>query len=419
MTARPVPCLVAAEPAGTSRPMPRADVNEMDQIMPVDADSFEELSATLERFVRERLIPREREIAGLSETPPDLLAEMAELGLFALTFPEEFGGLALDPVQEVAVGVILGRTTPAMRNLISIHNGVAGQALVNAGTPEQKAKWLPRMTSGEVIAAFALTEPEVGSDAKSVKSRARKVEGGWRITGTKRFISNATFAGLFTVVARTDAGGRDVISAFLVPADTPGLSVGKPEHKMGQHGAPIADLILDDCFVPDEALLGAKEGTGLKTALGALDRGRLFIAACCAGLAYRIIEDAADYAVSRVQFGVPIAEHQLIQAMIADSQTEAYAAHAMVEKAARKAMTGAPIGVEASMCKLYATEMVGRVADRGVQIHGGSGYISDYMIEQIYRDVRVLRIYEGTTQIQQLIIAKNVLARRAAGDALG
>ena len=387
--------------------------------MTVDAESFKELCRVLDRFVRERLVPREREIASLRETPPDLIEEMASLGLFALSFPQEFDGLGLDPVQEVEIGVILGRTTPAMRNLISIHNGAAGQALVQAGTPAQKEHWLPQMTSGKVIAAFALTEPDVGSDAKSIKSRAEKVDGGWRIDARKRFISNSTIAGLFTVVARTQAQGHDQISAFLVPADTPGLSLGKPEHKMGQHGAPIADLILEDCFVPDDALLGGREGLGLKAALGALDRGRLFIAACCAGLAYRIIEEAADYAQGREQFGKPISEHQLIQAMIADSQTEAFAAHSMVEKAARKALDGGQIGMEASMCKLHATEMLGRVADRGVQIHGGNGYISDYMIEQIYRDVRVLRIYEGTSQIQQLIIARNVLARRAAGETLG
>lgn len=380
--------------------------------MPVDQESFSAFCDTLDRYVRERLVPREKEIAQLEETPPELIAEMAEMGLFALTFPEEFGGLGLDALQEVQVGLILGRTTPAMRNLISIHNGVAGQAIVKTGTPEQKKRYLPKMTAGETLAAFALTEPDVGSDARSVKTQAVKVDGGWKINGTKRFISNSTFAGLFTVVARTNTDGEDKISAILVERGTPGLSVGKPEKKMGQQGAPVADLILEDCFVPDWALLGGEEGLGLKAALGALDRGRLFIAACCAGLGYRVIEDAADYALQRKQFGKPIADHQLIQAMLAESQTECFAAQAMVESAARRAMSGASISMQASMCKLHATEMLGRVADRAVQIHGGNGYISDYMIEQIYRDVRVLRIYEGTSQIQQLIIARNVLARR-------
>jgi acyl-CoA dehydrogenase len=387
--------------------------------MTVDAETFSLLRDAVSRFVRDRLIPREREIAGLERPPENLLAEVRDLGLFGLTYPEEYGGLGVDAVQEVEIGFELGRASPAMRNFISIHNGVAGQCLLRAGTPEQKARFMPRLASGEIIAAFALTEPDVGSDAKSVKTHAGRKGTGWVLNGRKRFISNASFAGLFTVFARTPTeDGKSAISAFLVEAGTKGMLIGRPEHKMGQHGAPISDVVFDDCYVENDALLGGKPGIGLAAAMKGLDRGRLFIAACCVGLAYRLIEDATDYANERVQFGVPIARHQLVQALLADSLTETFAARGMVEAAARKAVRGETISCEASMCKLFATEMVGRVADRAVQVHGGNGYIADYMVEQLYRDVRVLRIYEGTSQIQQVIIAKDLIARRLSRQQL-
>ncbi|XSC47480.1 acyl-CoA dehydrogenase family protein [Bradyrhizobium sp. RDT10] len=215
-------------------------------------------------------------------------------------------------------------------------------------------------------------------------------------------------------MVKTPGAARE-ITGFLVEAGTPGMTVGRPEQKMGQHGAPICDVVFDDCFVSNDAILGGKPGTGFSAAMAGLDRGRLFIAALCVGLAYRIVEDAADYALQRNQFGQPIAKFQLIQALLADSLTETYGAEGMVRNAARKADLGETITCDASMCKLYATEMVGRVADRALQVHGGNGYMADYMIEQIYRDVRVLRIYEGSTQIQQLIIAKQLFDRRDRG----
>jgi acyl-CoA dehydrogenase len=383
------------------------------ELMPIDADTFVLFRHAVERYVRERLIPREREIAQLEAPPQDLLDEVRDLGLFGLCYPESYGGLGLDPVQEVEIAFELGRASPAMRNFISIHhNGVAGQCLSRAGTPAQKDRFMPRLASGEMIAAFALTEPDSGSDARSIKTRAERTGQGWVLNGQKRFISNASFAGLFTVFAQVREGsGKPSISGFLVEAGTKGMSFGNPERKMGQHGAPISDVIFEDCYVADDALLGGKPGIGLDAAMKGLDRGRLFIAACCVGLAYRLIENATDYANGRVQFGVPIARHQLIQALLADSLTEAYAARGMVENAARKAVRGEPISCEASMCKLFATEMVGRVADRAVQVHGGNGYIADYMVEQLYRDVRVLRIYEGTSQIQQVVIARETMKR--------
>jgi len=387
--------------------------------MSIDSETFSLLRETVARFVLERLIPREREVAGLDQPPQDLLNEVRDLGLFGLTYPEEYGGLGLDALQEVQIGFELGRASPAMRNFISIHNGVAGQCLRNAGTSEQKERYMHRLASGEIIAAFALTEPDVGSDARAVKTVAQRSDRGWKINGRKRFISNATFAGLFTVFARTtDEDGKSSLSAFLVEPGTPGMEIGKSERKMGQHGAPICDLIFEDCHVEADALLGGKTSVGLEAAMRGLDRGRLFIAACCVGLAYRLIEDATDYANQRQQFGVPISQHQLVQALLADSLTEAFAARGMIENAARKALQGDKISCEASMCKLFATEMVGRVADRAVQVHGGNGYIADYMVEQLYRDVRVLRIYEGTSQIQQIIIAKDLTRRRARGERL-
>ncbi|MBR1252294.1 acyl-CoA dehydrogenase family protein [Bradyrhizobium sp. AUGA SZCCT0240] len=387
--------------------------------MTIDAETFSLLRDAVARFVSERLIPREREIANLDQPPRDLLDEVRDIGLFGLTYPQEYGGLGLDALQEVQIGFELGRASPAMRNFISIHNGVAGQCLRHAGTPNQKARYMSRLASGEIIAAFALTEPDVGSDAKAVKTVAKRSGDGWKITGAKRFISNAPFAGLFTVFARTtDEAGNTALSAFLVEPGTKGMTVGKSERKMGQHGAPICDLVFDECYVESDAILGGKPGVGLDAAMKGLDRGRLFIAACCVGLAYRLIEDATDYANGRQQFGVPISRHQLVQAMLADSLTETFAARGMVESAARKALEGERITCEASMCKLFATEMVGRVADRAVQVHGGNGYIADYMVEQLYRDVRVLRIYEGTSQIQQIIIAKDLTTRRAKGERL-
>lgn len=380
-----------------------------------DAGDFALILESIARFTRERLIPSEREVAAGDGPPQHLIAEMRALGLFGLTFPVEYGGLGLNPVQYAEVGLELGRVAPAIRNLVSIHNGVASLGIVQAGTCAQKARYLRRLASGELIGAFALTEPDSGSDAASIRTTATRTKRGWVLNGTKRFISNAPIAGLFTVIAR--ASGEGGISAFLVEPGTQGLFVGKPEMKMGQHGSPIAEVIFDQCEIGEDALLGPAGG-GFTIAMQSIDLGRLFIAACCAGLAYRLVEDATQYAMARVQFGKPIAQHQLIQAMLADSLTEAYATKAMVRAAASKLNEEAGIQAEASMCKMYATEMVCRVADRCVQIHGGNGYIRDYMVEQIYRDVRVLRIYEGTTQIQQLLIAKNLLRRVAAQSAL-
>ena len=343
--------------------------------------------------------------------PADIVREMRELGLFGLSIAEDYGGLGLTMLEETKVAIELGRTTPAFRSTFGTNVGIGSQGLVMAGTPEQKAHWLPRIASGEVVTSFALTEPDVGSDSGSVKTRAVRDGDVWRLSGTKRYITNADRADLFTVMARTgeEAGGRGV-SAFLVPRDLPGVTIGEPEKKMGQKGAKVADVIFADTPVPAANMLGAA-GEGFKIAMRVLDRGRLHISAVCVGVAERLIADCVAYASERTQFGKPIAEHQLIQGMIADSKTEALAARALVLETAAAKDAGDDVVMESAAAKYFASEMVGRVADRAVQIFGGAGYIADYGIERLYRDVRLFRIYEGTSQIQQLIIARETIKR--------
>ena len=379
--------------------------------MALDAETFDQLIETVRRFVRERLRPLEGEVEAADEIPPAIVQEMRELGLFGLSIAEKFGGLGLTMLEECRVAIELGHTTPAFRSTFGTNVGIGSQGLVMAGSAEQKAHWLPRIASGEIVTSFALTEPDVGSDSGAVKTRAVRDGDVYLLSGTKRYITNADKADLFTVMARTgdEPGGRGV-SAFLVPRDLAGVSIGEPEKKMGQKGAKVADVNFDEVAVPAANRLGA-EGEGFKIAMRVLDRGRLHISAVCVGVAERLIADCVAYAGDRRQFGKPIAEHQLIQAMIADSKTECLAARALVLETAAAKDRGEDVVLESSAAKLFASEMVGRVADRAVQIHGGAGYIADYGIERLYRDVRLFRIYEGTSQIQQLIIARETMKR--------
>jgi acyl-CoA dehydrogenase len=385
-----------------------------DRSMALDQDSLTQLLDTVERFVNERLRPMEKEVAENDRIPDHIATEMKELGLFGLSIPEEYGGLGLTISEEIQVARRLGHTSPAFRSLAGTNIGIGSQAIVIDGTPEQKAHYLPRLASGEIIGSFALTEPEAGSDAGSLKTTARR-EGNdaYVINGAKRFITNAPHAGVFTVFARTDLESKDArgVSAFLVDAGLPGLNVGKSDKKMGQKGAHTADVMFDDVRVPADAIVGgpAMENQGFKTAMRVLDRGRLHISSVCVGVAERLIDDALRYAMERKQFGQPIAEFQLVQAMLADSKAEAFAARCMVEETARRKDRGENVSTEAACCKLFASEMVGRVADRAVQIHGGAGYMAEYDVERFYRDVRLFRIYEGTSQIQQLVIARNMV----------
>ncbi|MEK9831361.1 MAG: acyl-CoA dehydrogenase family protein [Rhodospirillaceae bacterium] len=379
--------------------------------MALDPDTLDQLLDTVRRYVRERLVPLEAEVAENDAVPPEVIAEMRDLGLFGLSIPEEHGGLGLSVSDEVRVVQELGWTSPAFRSVFGTNVGIGSQGIVIDGTDAQKAHWLPRLASGEIIASFALTEPEAGSDAGSLRTSARRDGDTYVLNGTKRYITNAPHAGIFTVMARTDPDepGARGVSAFIVERDSPGLSVGPHDRKMGQQGAHTADVVFEDCRVPAENLIGGVEGQGFKTAMKVLDRGRLHMGAIATGIAERLIDECVRYANERRQFGKTIGEFQLVQAMLADSRTEAYAGRTMVEDAARRFDAGESIVTEAACCKLYCTEMVGRVADRAVQIFGGAGYMAEYPIERFYRDVRLLRIYEGTSQIQQIVIARNML----------
>ena len=386
----------------------------------IDSETFGQLLETIERFVRERLRPREDEVAEKDAMPPDIVAEMRDLGLFGLAVPEEFGGLGLTLFEEVQVAFRLGGTSPAFRSVIGTNNGIGSQGIIFDGTPAQKQDYLPRMASGDLVGSFCLTEPEAGSDAGSLRTMARRDGDHFVLNGTKRFITNAPQAGVFTVFARTDPDTRNAsgVTAFLVDANLPGIVLGKKDRKMGQQGAHTCDVIFEDVRVPVDAIIGGEKnlGKGFATAMKVLDRGRLTIGAVCVGVAERLIADSLAYAMERKQFGQPIAEFQLVQAMLADMRTECFAARCMIEETARRFDDGRIIATEAACCKMFASEMVGRVADKAVQIHGGAGYVADSGIERFYRDVRLFRIYEGTTQIQQIVIARNMV-REARGRA--
>ncbi len=384
--------------------------------MALDAESLAQFTDTVARFVRERLIPAEAKVAEEDHIPADLLKGMGELGLFGMTLPEKFGGLELNASEEVRVVFELCYAAPAYRGYLGANNGLGGRAILVGGSEAMKDRYLPRIASGELVTGFALTEPETGSDAAALKTKATKQpDGTWVLGGRKTYITHADIADLFIVVARSDpqsVGGKGV-SVFLVPGDTPGIQRGKPEKKMGQQGTHVAELAFNDCVLPAGALLGV-EGRGFELTMQGIDRSRLHMGAICVGVARRLIDEALAYAMERHQFGKPIAEFQLVQAMLADSQAEMSAARALVIDSAARCDAGESISMEASCCKMFASEMVGRVADRAVQIFGGAGYMRNSVVERLYRDVRVFRIYEGTTQIQQVTIAKHMIRRASA-----
>lgn len=376
-----------------------------------DTETMTGLLEGVRRFVRERLVPAEEAVAETDAIPADIVRDMKALGLFGLTIPEAYGGLGLTMEEETLLMFELCQTAPAFRSLIGTTVGIGSQGILMDGTPEQKDRWLPALARGELIASFALTEPESGSDAASIRTRARRDGDHYVVDGTKRFITNAPEAGVFTLMARTDPDdkGAGGISAFIVDAKTPGISLGRIDRKMGQKGAHTCDVIFDGVRVPAANIIGGVEGRGFKTAMKVLDKGRIHIAAVCVGVAERLLRDTLRYAMERRQFGQPICEFQLVQAMLADSRTELYAARTMVLDAARRRDAGEDVSTEAACCKYYASEMVGRVADRAVQVHGGAGYVADHGIERYYRDVRLFRIYEGTSQIQQIVIARGMV----------
>ena len=379
--------------------------------MALDKETFNQLLASIEKFVANELIPMEKKVSDDDAVPPAIIEQMKEMGLFGLSIPEEYGGIGLSVEEEAHVIQKLGYASPAFRSVIGTNVGIGSQGILIDGTEEQKQRYLPRMASGKLVGSFALTEPDAGSDAGSVRTTARLEGDHYVVNGTKRYITNANRAGVFTLMARTgtvDEGSRGV-TAFLMDADLPGIELGVLNEKMGQRGAHICDVIMKDVKIPKDAIIGGVPNKGFITAMKVLDRGRLHMSAVALGCARRLIDDSLSYALERKQFNQRIADFQLIQAMLADSETEYFAGKCMVEETARMFDNGGRLSRYTAACKLYCTEMVGRVADRAVQIHGGSGYIADYAVERFYRDVRIFRLYEGTSQIQQLLIAKEMI----------
>ena len=382
----------------------------------VSDDDFAEILNQTRQFVRDIVVPRENEILAEDRVPDDIRDQAMKMGLFGYAIPQEWGGLGLNLAQDVELAMELGYTSLALRSMFGTNNGIAGQVLVGFGTDEQKSRWLEGIASGEVVASFALTEPGAGSNPSGLKAKAARDGVDWVINGQKRFITNAPTANLFVVFARTrpadDKGAG--IAVFLVPADAPGVEVGVKDKKMGQEGAWTADVSFTDVRVPDSALVGGSEDHGYRAAMTSLARGRVHIAALAVGAAQRALDESVGYAATATQGGTPIGDFQLVQAMIADQQTGVLAGRALVRDTARKWVANEDRRIAPSAAKLFCTEMAGQVADLAVQIHGGTGYMREVPVERIYREVRLLRLYEGTSEIQRLIIGGGLVkaARR-------
>ncbi|MBS1883766.1 MAG: acyl-CoA dehydrogenase family protein [Actinobacteria bacterium] len=382
----------------------------------MDNAEFEAIAEAVRAFVDREVIPREEEIEETDSVPDFLRDEAKKMGLFGYALPEEYGGLGFTMLEEVRLAFEVGRTSPAFRSLFGTNNGIAGQTIANYGTEEQKRRYLPELASGAAIGCFALTEAEAGSDPSGMRTRARHDGDDYLINGTKRFITNAELATVFVVFARTDpdAQGTKGISAFLVDAGTPGLTIGPHDKKMGQQGAWTSELFLDDVRVPATALIGGEEETGFRAAMKSLAKGRLTIGSLCVGMAERIVEEMTAYAIDNRQGGTPIGDFQLVQALLAESETEARAGRAMALEAARAYDAGTDMRQGPACTKLFCSQMVNKVADRGVQVLGGMGYMRTVPIERFYRDARLYRIYEGTDEIQKLVIARQMLAAQRA-----
>ncbi len=382
----------------------------------MDPEIFEAFIDQLRRYVRERLIPAEADVIAQDRIPKDILQEMRDMGLFGITIPEEFGGAGMNVSQYIETVKQLAYAAPAYRSTVSINIGMTGSAIKNFGTPEQKAHWLPRIASGE-IACFGLTEPGSGSDSAAMQTTAVQEGNGYRLNGTKRYITNSPHAKIGLIMARTNKEALPKnahVSAFIVDMTSPGISIGSPDKKMGQSGAHIADINMDDVKIPGDALVGGVEGRGFQIAMQSLDNGRLSVAGMAVGMGRRALDTAVRYATERKAFGEAISNFQLIQAMLADSDAELYAAECMIADACARADRGENIVRKAAAAKMFATEACGRVVDRCVQVYGGAGYLAEYEAERFFRDARILRIYEGTTQIMQLQIAKHMLRDFAA-----
>jgi acyl-CoA dehydrogenase len=377
----------------------------------VSDDDFQEILAQTRHFVRSAVVPREQEILDDDRVPDDLRDQAKKMGLFGYAIPQEWGGLGLNLTQAVELAMELGYTSLALRSMFGTNNGIAGQVLVGFGTDEQKTRWLEPIASGDVVASFALTEPGAGSNPAGLRTKAVRGDENWVISGQKRFITNAPVADLFVVFARTrpaDDNGPG-IAVFLVPADSAGVEVGAKDAKMGQEGAWTADVSFTDVRVGADALIGGSEDIGYRAAMTSLARGRVHIAALAVGAAQRALDESVTYAATATQGGAQIGSFQLVQAMLADQQTSVLAGRALVRDTARQWVSGEDRRIAPSAAKLFCTEMAGQVADLAVQVHGGSGYMRGVPVERIYRDVRLLRLYEGTSEIQRLIIGSNLV----------
>ncbi|MCG7608800.1 MULTISPECIES: acyl-CoA dehydrogenase family protein [Mycobacterium] len=372
----------------------------------VSDEDFAEILAQTRSFIRSAVVPRENEILATDQVPDDLREQAKNMGLFGYAIPQQWGGLGLNLAQDVELAMEFGYTSLALRSMFGTNNGIAGQVLVGFGSDEQKSRWLEGIASGDVVASFTLTEPGAGSNPAGLRTKAVRDGDDWVIDGQKRFITNAPTANLFVVFARTRPADTDGpgIAVFLVPADAPGVEVGVKDAKMGQEGAWTADVTFTDVRVPKSALVGGSEDVGYRAAMTSLARGRVHIAALAVGSAQRALDESVAYAAAATQGGQPIGSFQLVQAMIADQQTGVMAGRALVRDAAAKWVSGEDRRIAPSAAKLFCTEMAGNVADLAVQIHGGTGYMREVPVERIYREVRLLRLYEGTSEIQRLII---------------
>jgi acyl-CoA dehydrogenase len=374
------------------------------------------LVADIRAFVRDRWHPVEDDVERADEVPPAVVDELRRKGYFGWSIPEAYGGLGLTTEELVTCAFELSQASVALRARVGTNTGIGSEALVADGTDEQKSRWLPRMASGELTGCLALTEPNAGSEATNIQTTASREGDAYVLDGKKCFITNAPIADVFTVIARTEPGskGSSGLSAFIVERGTPGLRTGQPYRKMGQSGSPVSDVHFDNCRVPAANLIGGREGVGFQTVMKVLNKQRLHLAALCTGPAIRMLDLAMAHTSRRTQFGQAVSNFQLVQALIADSRTEIFAARSMILEAARARDRGDDVALMASMCKYFASEMCGRVADRCVQMFGGCGYVADFSsIERYYRDVRLFRLYEGTSQIHQLNIAKLTLRDHA------
>lgn len=381
-----------------------------------DSSAMDELYTEDQRMIRdaarafaiEVLAPNAAQWDQDAHLPDAVVAQLGELGLLGMIVPQELGGAYTDyvayalAIEEIAAG------DAACATMMSVHNSVGCGPILGFGTPAQKDRWLAEMAAGRVIGAFCLTEPQAGSEANNLRTRAELRDGKWVINGAKQFVTNGQRAGVAIVFAMTDPeAGKRGISAFLVPTDTPGFIVGKPEKKMGIRASDTCPITFENCAIPEENLLGNR-GEGLKIALSNLEGGRIGIAAQALGIARAAFDKARRYAGERVQFGKPIAEHQAIQQKLADMATQINAARLLVHHAAQLRTAGLPCLSEASQAKLFASEMAERVCSDAIQIHGGYGYLADYEVERHYRDARITQIYEGTSEVQRMVIARQL-----------